>query len=283
MAVDPLEARTHLLQDVKSLTDLVRLVLRRIVRLLIGTVSFPALVDMLKSIYVEEAEKKLQQDQSKVTMSALALLTGLDTRVVSNIRKGKSQENNIHQNICPEYGLLDMWANDPFFQDDEGNPAVLPIEGKGRTFQTLVLRSIGRNITVKPVLDRLSESGNIRRIEGATEKVEFLSLFYLPISNDRAKLSDIALLEASRVISTVTHNMDAPEQYRIPQQGRWTYRLDPEQYDAFCVRARALLEKQIKEGEELLEEFEGSQKKPGQLTVGISWYQWGGHESNEGD
>ena len=32
---------------------------------------------------------------------------------------------------------------------------------------------------------------------------------------------------------------------------------------------------------ELLEQFEDSQKEPGQLTVGFGWYQWGGHESDE--
>ncbi len=52
-------------------------------------------------------------------------------------------------------------------------------------------------------------------------------------------------------------------------------------YKEFRREARLLLQKQIKEGEALLENFEDSQKKPGQLTVGIGWYQWGGHDSDE--
>ena len=43
--------------DSASLTDAVGLVLRRIVRLMVGTVSFPALIEILKTLYVEEAEK----------------------------------------------------------------------------------------------------------------------------------------------------------------------------------------------------------------------------------
>ena len=35
---------------------------------------------------------------------------------------------------------------------------------------------------------------------------------------------------------------------------------------------------QIKEGEALLERYEEPQKQPGQITVGIGWYQWGDHE-----
>ena len=31
----------------------------------------------------------------------------------------------------------------------------------------------------------------------------------------------------------------------------------------------------------ILEKFEDTQHKPGQLTVGFGWYQWGGHDSDE--
>ena len=55
-----------------------------------------------------------------------------------------------------ENTLIDIWNSDQRFRDSEMNkPAILPIEGKGRTFQSLVLKAIGRNITVKTVLDRL--------------------------------------------------------------------------------------------------------------------------------
>lgn len=268
--------------DSSSITDAVRLVLRRIVRLLVGTVSFPALQEILKKIYVEEAEKKLIRDGSRPTKSALALMTGLDTRVVSAVMQSDLDSSLKPRNISAEFALLDMWANDPFFQDDEtGKPAILPLEGKGQTFQGLVLRSIGRNITIKTVMDRLLESNNIRLVPGAIERAEMLSPYYAPISNDRAKITDIALCESSRVLSAVIHNMNSEPELRVPQQGRWTYRLAPENYREFRKQARKLLEKQIDEGEALLEQFEDNQKKPGQLTVGFGWYQWGGHDSDE--
>ena len=108
-----------------------------------------------------------------------------------------------------------------------------------------------------------------------------LDLFYSPITNDRAKMTDIAFVESSRVLSAAIHNMKSEIDSRVPQQGRWTYRLSPTRYKEFRKEARLLLQKQIKEGEALLENFEDGQKKPGQLTVGIGWYQWGGHESDE--
>ena len=268
--------------DAKSITLFLGRVFRKLVRLVIGTVSLPALTDILKAIYVEEAQKKLEREGSKPTKSAIALMTGLDTRVVSSILDQNLQDTIQNQSVNPEHALIDMWSSDPFFQDSEtGKPASLPIVGKGRSFQTLVLRAVGRNITVKTVISRLLASGNIRVVQEDVEKVELLSMLYSPISDDRAKQTEVGLIEASRILTAVIHNMRADSDNRVPQQGRWTYRLNPSKYKEFRKEARALLEKQIKEGESLLERFEESTKQPGQVTVGIGWYQWSDHEPGE--
>ena len=282
MSGNPLHTSGNSALETSSITDAVRLILRRVVRLLVGTVSFPALQEILRKIYVEEAEKRLIRDNSKPTKSALALMTGLDTRVVSAVLQSDLDSSLEPKHMSAETALLDTWANDPFFQDEKSRqPAVLPLEGRGRTFQGLVLRSIGRNITIKTVMDRLLASSNIQIIPGAIDRVEMLSQYYAPISDDRAKITDSALIESSRVLSAVIHNMNSDRELRVPQQGRWTYRLSPKNYKAFRKEARALLEKQIDEGEALLERFEDTQSKPGQLTAGFGWYQWGGHDSDE--
>jgi hypothetical protein len=274
--------RFRLPDDAKSITHFLSRVFRKVVRLVIGTVSLPALVDILKAIYVEEAQKKLIREGSKPTKSALALITGLDTRVVSAALAENLESTIQNQIINPEHSLIDRWSGDPFFLDPEtGKPALLPVEGRGRSFQGLVLKTIGRNITVKTVMDRLLASNNIRVVDGDIQKVELISIFYSPISDDKAKQTEVGFAEASRVLSAVIHNMNSDPEYRVPQQGRWTYRLDPGRYKEFRVRTRDLLEKQIKEGEALLEEFEEANKQPGQFTVGIGWYQWGDHEPEE--
>jgi len=266
-------------EEAKSIAKALPLVLRRMVRLIVGTISFPAIVEMLRTVYVEEAQKKLVKDGTTPTKSALALITGLDTRVVSNVLNSDFRLEIEPEKMSPEAALLDTWAKDPFFQDSVAQkPAILPLDGRGKTFNGLVLKSVGRNITVKTVLNKLIESGNVKIVQGNIDRVEMLSVFYSPISSDVANLTDIAFLEASRVLSTVLHNMNADKKNRVPQQGRWTYRLDPKNYNEFRKLARQLLNKQIKEGESLLERFEETTKQGGQLTVGIGWYQWGDHE-----
>ena len=273
-------ARTQ--DDSKSITYLLSGVFRKVVRLVIGTISFPALTDILKGIYIEEAQKKLSREGTRPTKSAIALITGLDTRVVSSVLALDLEGTIQTQNVNPENALIDMWSSDPFFQDeDSGKPAALPISGRGRTFQGLVLRSIGRNVTVKTVMDRLLAWESIQVNRGNIDTVELISQTYLPLSDDRVKNTEIGFLEASRVLSAVIHNMNSKPELHVPQQGRWTYRLDPNKYKLFRQSIRQLLEKQIKEGESLLEEFEEPTKQPGQLTVGIGWYQWGDHEPEE--
>jgi hypothetical protein len=268
--------------DAKSITHFLSRVFRKVVRLVIGSVSLPVLTEILKAIYVEEAQKKLARDGSKPTKSAIALMTGLDTRVVSSVLAQNIERTIQSQNTNPENALIDMWSSDEFYLDTEtGQPAVLPISGRGRTFQGLVLKTIGRNITVKTVLDRLLTGGSVRIIHGDIDSVELISQNFLPISDDRVKQTEIGLLEASRVLSAVIHNMLSDAEIRVPQQGRWTYRCDPSKYKEFRERARDLLEKQIKEGESLLEEFEETKKQPGQITVGFGWYQWNDHEPEE--
>ena len=270
--------------DAKSITHFLSRVFRKVIRLVIGTVSLPALYDILKAIYVEEAQKKLVREGAKPTKSAIALMTGLDTRVVSSLMEQDLAAALQTQSVNPENALIDMWTSDPFFLDPEtGKPADLPISGRGKTFQGLVLKAIGRNITVKTVMDRLLAWGSIRVNHGDIDTVQLVSQTYLPLSDDRVKHTEIGLLEASRVLGAVIHNMRSDPEIRVPQQGRWTYRLDPGRYKEFRKKVRALLDKQIKEGESLLEDFEEPAKESGQLTVGIGWYQWGDQDPEEED
>ena len=280
MSINPDYIRLEMMTENSAVHQVLPLLFRKIVRLLIGTISFPVLAELLKSLYVEEAEKKLEQNGSKATKSALALITGLDTRVVSSVLKERYNEKGVPTSANPENTLIDIWNSDVAFQDPTSKKAaILPIEGKGRTFQTLVLRAIGRNITIKTVLDRLLEGGTVQIVDGDIPRVELVSKFYNPISSDNAKATEIGLLESSRVLSAVLHNMVADDEHRVPQQGRWTYRLDPKNYKKFRNEVRLLLENQIKEGDALLEKFEEPQKRRDQLTVGIGWYQWGDHEA----
>ena len=276
-----LGTQSGLARETRALTKVVKALFRQAIRLLIGTVSYPALTDILRHIYVEEATNKLAQGGNRPTKSAIALLTGLDTRVITATIKewDEHDEDDLNgdkiQDITPEYALLELWANDPYFQDSEtGEPAILPVSGQGKTFQVAIVKAIGRNVTAKTVLDRLTRSGNVKVHRGETDSVELLSPWFFPMSNDQAKMADVGFLEASRILDTVQHNMEAHPNERLPQQGRWTYRFNPKRLDAFREEAKSLLNKHIREGETLLEKYEEPERKKNHITVGMGWYQF---------
>ena len=87
-----------------SITDAVRLILRRVVRLLVGTVSYPALQEILKKIYVEEAEKKLLRTGSRPILMChheMDVPKGLPmcirAMVLINTDKSPQEINNVYQ------------------------------------------------------------------------------------------------------------------------------------------------------------------------------------------
>lgn len=65
-------------------------VLRRLVRVLVGRVSFEKLNALLKQIFAEESEQQLRRENpgKQIPLTRLALVTGLDTRVLAKIKNG---------------------------------------------------------------------------------------------------------------------------------------------------------------------------------------------------
>ena len=57
MSSNPHHLRHGMMTDNSAVHQVLPTIFRKIVRLLIGTVSYPVLVDLLKSIYVEEAKR----------------------------------------------------------------------------------------------------------------------------------------------------------------------------------------------------------------------------------
>ena len=76
-------------QEAAMLTRAVENVFRKLIRFLVGRISLVRLQEMIRYIYVEEAEKNLRAENpgKNVPMTRLALVTGLDTRTLVQIRK----------------------------------------------------------------------------------------------------------------------------------------------------------------------------------------------------
>jgi len=268
------EARDKVGPDSRPLVNAGLRMLRPVVRLFIGKMSFGAFQDIARQLYVEEARRKMSREQpnARVTQSALAVLTGLDTRLIANFMEQPPELGMEH--VSQESALLHRWNTDPNFQDpDTGEPATLLVHGPGRTFQSLVMGTLGRNVTVKPVMERLTASGNIEQPDRYT--VRMISRHYSPINQDDEAFFDVASRSLHRLGMTLTHNyeVDASEDKWL-QQARWSRRIRESELPEFRQALRELLESQLDECERKIDHLEPENEPDSSVLAGMECFYW---------
>ncbi len=266
--------------------------LEPVARLLVGKLSCDVAAKLLRESFVREAKRQLEIDQpdKRVTKSALALITGLDTRAINAMEQQAAEKKSLSAAaVCTETAILDTWARNPLFRDEStGKPAILPIYGRGISFQTLVTRTAGRNVTCPTVLDRLTESGNLRLVD--ENHVELVNPHHVPVAGAERNLLEICSVSLNRLGRTATHNIQcSPDQPRWVHQERWSRRIPRDRLDQLRSRLRAELERQIQEIEDELDQAEAPVRHPDHCMAGVGWFYWEdcpdieeGHSSGSG-
>ncbi|MEM0935156.1 MAG: DUF6502 family protein [Pseudomonadota bacterium] len=128
-------------------------VLRPLVRAMIGRgLGFPELSQLLKELYVEEAQRSFRLERTRVTDSRISLLTGLQRRDVKAIREDVQRPREIARAPGPVSRVLALWSGDDAYLDETGAPRPLPRTGEASSFESLVAE-IGRDIHARTVLD----------------------------------------------------------------------------------------------------------------------------------
>ena len=250
-------------------------VLRPLIRLMVGNITFPAFLNMAKTIYVEEAERKLLQrdPNARITKSSLALLTGIDTRAISQvISQGQDHKEVEAQDLLPEASVLGAWTLKPDFLDANGAPKDLPIYGRGVTFQSLVSQAAGRNVTAQTVVDRLVATGNIELIDENT--IRMLSRHYFPLSGAKYEMVDVGMQAAANLLGTVQHNVenrDNPDG-RLLQQQRWSSTIPISKYADFQEKIMKMMYSYIDASLEQIEHFEEDTETSEQVSAGVGFY-----------
>jgi hypothetical protein len=134
----------------------VRRLLRPLIRLLIeGGVTFPALADLLRNLYVEVAARDLLQDPRARTDSRISLLTGVHRKEIRRWRSETGEAEAVPPVITRTSQIIARWLRDAEYVDSEGKPRELPRlprpEG-GPSFESLV-QSVTSDVRPRAVLD----------------------------------------------------------------------------------------------------------------------------------
>ncbi|MEZ4333724.1 MAG: DUF6502 family protein [Myxococcota bacterium] len=230
------EALEHAL--VALLRPLVRLVLKR-------GMAFGQFAELVKRAYVEAAEKDFTVPGRKLTISRVAVLTGLTRKEASRLMQADPavSESQARRRINRAARVVSAWAADPEFQGPDGAPLELAFDGgTGPTFARLVALH-GADVPPRAVLDELLRVGAAAR--QGDGRIRLVERSYIPAGDEAEKLAILGT-DVSDLIAAIEHNLEPGVAERFFQR-KVAYDNLPADY---LPALRALL---AREGQTLLE------------------------------
>jgi uncharacterized protein DUF6502 len=129
--------------------------LRPLVRLCIHSgMTFPALAQLLRELFVNVAENDFALEGKEQTDSRVSLLTGIHRKEVARLRGAGAPVHETPATLSRTSAIIARWIAAPEFTDAKGDPLPLPrtADGKGPSFELLV-ESITKDVRPRAVLD----------------------------------------------------------------------------------------------------------------------------------
>jgi hypothetical protein len=152
---------------------------------------------------VRAATRRVTKEIGRESKSRVAIITGLPRSEVTKILNSRDPQTRTKTSQHPARRVLAAWYDSPHFGTPSGEPAVLPIFGKKRSFERLVDK-YGGGIPVRAMLDELIQMNAIERLEDQKLRVKAR----VPILTGRSSRSIAAVGERTRdLLDTLTRNL----------------------------------------------------------------------------
>jgi len=270
------------LQEAELLARAVENVFRKLIRFLVGRISLVRLQEMLRHIYVEETQLKLQAEQPgrNIPMTRLALNTGLDTRALVQIRKqlqqnGPQYRQQFLAELTPESAVVEAWATR--VRTAGARAALLNYGSDDSGFEALVKSTLSiRGITMQSIIQRLVDTDSVEQ-DRERRTLKLLVDHYSPyLSHDEPNLVNAAFSAISNLISTVEHNVGAQQHEKLFQRQAWTFRLDPQKRLEFRAVMRGMLEHCEEAARTEIAPWEQQDYGEELVTAGVGFYYFEG-------
>jgi len=269
------------LQDTAILTRAVENVFRKLIRFLVGRISLVKLQEMIRFIYVEEAEKNIQAEKpgKNVPLTRLALVTGLDTRTLLHVKRRLALEGKIYKqqflkDLTPESAIVEAWS-DQINKAGQGGAgsSVLTYGNEDSEFESLVRSTIStRGITTHSIVQRLVATKSIEQDKSKKLLKLIVDQFSPYLSNDEPTIVNAAFSAISNLISTIEYNINVPNDQKIFQRQSWTFRLKPSDQLQFRETMRKFLHEANKRARQKIRPWERDEYGADLLTAGIGLY-----------
>jgi hypothetical protein len=168
-------------------------------------ITWREFAQLARMTYVEVASENFGKRGRPTNVSRTAILTGLARREVRKQRHLLGERPNTLAGYVTKASLvLSAWHLDPDFRDKNGRPAILRMQGRGKTFTALIGRSGGADVRPSTLLKELIAAGAVRaRPDG---RLEAIKRDYIPHSMD-AQLIRLWGTVIADVAATYVHNL----------------------------------------------------------------------------
>lgn len=183
-------------------------------------------VALVKTAYVRAAsdQGRLAGGESeRPNVSRISVITGLTRIEVARILEAGEAEPVDDRGRQRAERVLSGWWNDPNFQDDTGEPAILPTRGTKRSFTALVERYSGERWLVPTILEALLRVKAVRRRSDG--RLQALSRSYATVRWDPDGVVAFGE-ELGEHCATLVHNLKFPAHARYARRVL-NARLDP--------------------------------------------------------
>jgi len=152
---------------------------------------------------VRIATRRLAKETGRESRSRVAIITGLPRSEVTRILGSLDSEAKAKPDQHPARRVLAAWHDNPLFLGANGDPAVLPIFGRKRSFEKLV-EGYGGGIPVRAMLDELTQLGAIEHLEDQRIRAKAR----VPVMSGLTSRSITAVGERGRdLLNTLGHNV----------------------------------------------------------------------------
>ncbi len=140
-----------------ALVSALQRVLRPLIKLMLTKgITYPYLIDIIKKIFVEVADKEFRADGQSSTDSYLSVLTGVHRKDIKRLRSSVTMNpETMPQVISLGARLVSIWTSDALYLDENGRPKPLARfarNGGELSFERLVAR-VSSDIRSRVVLD----------------------------------------------------------------------------------------------------------------------------------
>lgn len=219
-------------------------------------------LEVLKCAYVDVAREDYGLRGRPTSKSRIATLTNLTRTEVARLVERDRQQLEQAGTSHPLYRLVNRWLSDPQWQDGNGNPAVLEVDGECG-FTSLV-HDHGGDIPWQTLLRELERLGIAERTD---KGIQLVKRGFVPASEDEAAGLPFIGEDAAALLDTMDHNLSAKQTQRRFQRKVVFSGLTE-------AGLRRLQERALAEGQALLESLDGeladhacpSEEEPDRLT-----------------